>query len=494
MEPRFGQDFSRVRVHTDAKAAESARAVDALAYTVGRDVVFGEGLYAPGKASGRRLLAHELTHTIQQSQDQSAAGQAHGSLQVSNPGDGFERDAEVQAEQATQGRIISPAPVQGRLGVARLQRQADIRQAPPGLPCVLTTGRGHLPGINLLFNVSASTITSDNSVRIAAFVSAWVTAGSRNDVNVDGYASVDGPQSLNWRLSCDRAESVKAELIRQGVPAGRILTFAHGETTEFSSSNLEANRRAILSTISMPSPVIPPVRPPLPQNRVPPTGPFLDLQIACVTDEGGCSNPSAIPGFDARCRAVNRYAGPLLVQEDLICNTPGMGIARSLNRAYPNWLNVLPNCPCTRSEAASASNFSRDSNPFLSSFHPGADACFRSNSVASVPGTEHRQQCCYTRSGMLITQGGGAGTPDVWSGFFRHQRIDVQPFNEFNRDYRIYNRFWIPNRGSGCASSNPCINRCEQIFEECMHSQRSGLRCLADRSSCEARCRFSHFC
>ena len=66
MEPRFGHDFSRVRVHTDAKAAESARAVNALAYTVGREVVFGAGQYRPASVSGRRLLAHELTHVAQQ--------------------------------------------------------------------------------------------------------------------------------------------------------------------------------------------------------------------------------------------------------------------------------------------------------------------------------------------------------------------------------------------------------------------------------------------
>lgn len=66
MEPRFGHDFSRVRVHTGARAAESARAVNALAYTVGRDVVFGEGQYAPGASAGRRLLAHELAHVVQQ--------------------------------------------------------------------------------------------------------------------------------------------------------------------------------------------------------------------------------------------------------------------------------------------------------------------------------------------------------------------------------------------------------------------------------------------
>ena len=66
MEPRFGYDFSQVRVHTDAQAAASAQAVGALAYTVGRDVVFGAGQYADGDRSGQRLLAHELTHVVQQ--------------------------------------------------------------------------------------------------------------------------------------------------------------------------------------------------------------------------------------------------------------------------------------------------------------------------------------------------------------------------------------------------------------------------------------------
>ena len=65
-EPRFKHDFSRVRVHTDAKAADTARAVNARAFTRGHDVVFGAGQYAPGTHEGRRLLAHELTHITQQ--------------------------------------------------------------------------------------------------------------------------------------------------------------------------------------------------------------------------------------------------------------------------------------------------------------------------------------------------------------------------------------------------------------------------------------------
>ena len=65
-EPRFGSDFSQVRVHTDTKAAEAARAVNARAFTVGQDIAFGAGQYAPDTAAGRQLLTHELTHVLQQ--------------------------------------------------------------------------------------------------------------------------------------------------------------------------------------------------------------------------------------------------------------------------------------------------------------------------------------------------------------------------------------------------------------------------------------------
>ena len=65
-EPRFGHDFSGVRVHSGGRAGESAKAVNALAYTVGRDIVFGERSFAPQAESGRRLLAHELSHVVQQ--------------------------------------------------------------------------------------------------------------------------------------------------------------------------------------------------------------------------------------------------------------------------------------------------------------------------------------------------------------------------------------------------------------------------------------------
>jgi len=92
METRFGHDFSRVRVHMDAKAAESAQAVNALAYTIGQDVVFGAGKYEPLTGAGQRLLAHELAHVVQQSRG------------------GSEPDAELRADAVAE-RISRGQPV-----------------------------------------------------------------------------------------------------------------------------------------------------------------------------------------------------------------------------------------------------------------------------------------------------------------------------------------------------------------------------------------------
>ena len=94
MEARLGHDFSRVRVHTDAGAAASAQAVDAQAYTVGSDVVFGAGSYAPQTSGGASLLAHELAHTVQQRDAAPAA-----ELSVAPP----DSPAEHHADRAATG-------------------------------------------------------------------------------------------------------------------------------------------------------------------------------------------------------------------------------------------------------------------------------------------------------------------------------------------------------------------------------------------------------
>src|SRR5690348_6540336 len=93
MEKRFGRDFSQVRVHNDGESAAATRAYGALAYTTGQDIVFGPGQYRPSTASGRRLLAHELAHVVQQAGRPSAVPTQN----VSAPGDAAERAADAAA-------------------------------------------------------------------------------------------------------------------------------------------------------------------------------------------------------------------------------------------------------------------------------------------------------------------------------------------------------------------------------------------------------------
>ena len=127
MEPRFGHDFSRVRVHSDAKAAESARAVNALAYTVGRDVVFGAGQYAPGTAAGRRLVAHELTHVVQQGEVADVPA-VQARLDYAHPESAPEREADAASEAVMleQPPSIAETP---QVHVARPMAAAGVAQA-----------------------------------------------------------------------------------------------------------------------------------------------------------------------------------------------------------------------------------------------------------------------------------------------------------------------------------------------------------------------------
>jgi len=107
LEDRMGADFSDVRVHTGAKADESARSINAQAYTVGTDVVFRSGAYEPDTPGGRHVLAHELAHVMQQKAGPVSGTPAAGGISISHPSDSFEQAAERSAAQA-----LSPAPVQ----------------------------------------------------------------------------------------------------------------------------------------------------------------------------------------------------------------------------------------------------------------------------------------------------------------------------------------------------------------------------------------------
>ena len=85
MEPRFGADFSRVRIHTDGQAQQLSQRLNAKAFTTGRDIYFNAGQYAPDTASGRELIAHELAHTIQQGESPRAVQRSELSPSSAGP-------------------------------------------------------------------------------------------------------------------------------------------------------------------------------------------------------------------------------------------------------------------------------------------------------------------------------------------------------------------------------------------------------------------------
>jgi hypothetical protein len=97
MEPAFGADFSGVRVHADAQADTLNRALNARAFTTGQDIFFRQEAYNPGGSSGRELLAHELTHVVQQNDDQ-----VRTKLTVGQPGDRYEQEADRVARTVLQ--------------------------------------------------------------------------------------------------------------------------------------------------------------------------------------------------------------------------------------------------------------------------------------------------------------------------------------------------------------------------------------------------------
>ncbi|TFV58162.1 DUF4157 domain-containing protein [Mycobacterium sp. PS03-16] len=99
MEGRFGHDFGEVRIHTDGAAHDSAKSVNAQAYTVGSNIVFQRDKYDPASHSGKHMLAHELTHVVQQRSGPVDGTETGGGVKVSDPSDRFERDAVANADR-----------------------------------------------------------------------------------------------------------------------------------------------------------------------------------------------------------------------------------------------------------------------------------------------------------------------------------------------------------------------------------------------------------
>jgi hypothetical protein len=105
LERSFSFDFAGVRVHTGSRASESTKALHALAYTTGRDIAFREGSFAPGTPDGRRLLAHELAHVVQQG---AHGGARPGEITIGEPSSPAERAAEQAADAVARGGSAPP--------------------------------------------------------------------------------------------------------------------------------------------------------------------------------------------------------------------------------------------------------------------------------------------------------------------------------------------------------------------------------------------------
>jgi hypothetical protein len=214
MEQRFGHDFGDIRVHTDRKAAESARAINALAFTVGRDVVFGEGGYAPHTNEGRRLMAHELTHTVQQ---RGLSRTHQPDLKMDEPDNSSERAAESAADAITNPpmRLVDT----GSKSDSVVQRKCRTELGSPDPDC--TESDTGAVGWQFLFKVGCDDLLPGEEAKVSKLT-------TRRRLNIHGFASIEGPPTFNMELSCHRANRI-AELVRKARPDCPIArTFKHG--------------------------------------------------------------------------------------------------------------------------------------------------------------------------------------------------------------------------------------------------------------------------
>jgi hypothetical protein len=174
MESKFGHDFSRVRVHVDGSAAQSALMLGAQAYTVGQTIVFGDGQYAPNTTNGRRLLAHELTHTIQQ---RGSLQNSSSELSMTEPNDSSETEAQIAEDAVMRGQSFDSISPTG----AQLARQS------------MDAGRGAAVG------ASATPVPSSTPATRATTSSASAARATRT-IAGDHQACIN--QADEWQANC----------------------------------------------------------------------------------------------------------------------------------------------------------------------------------------------------------------------------------------------------------------------------------------------------
>jgi hypothetical protein len=187
MESRFGHNFGDVRVHTDALAAESARSVNAVAYAVGRDVVFDARQYAPQSPAGEKLLAHELTHVVQQTQRSSGLRYSGSALGLDDSG---EAEAEAEAASAPVGQA-TPLALQ-RKGKPEAKAESKPEKKEPS---------HHALGIEVILDMQVAYATMDTLDQYTYDVSLAKLKVGKHKGRDDGtgFPVLDG-SPINWLL------------------------------------------------------------------------------------------------------------------------------------------------------------------------------------------------------------------------------------------------------------------------------------------------------
>jgi outer membrane protein OmpA-like peptidoglycan-associated protein len=242
MDPRFGRDFGDVRIHADASAAASANAVNARAYTIGPDIVFGDRQYAPQTSEGRKLLAHELAHVVQQS-DSSYAGPA-------------------------------------------LQRAVQEQEFPGGAACKTCARVSICSGIFRL----GSALRAEHKAqrpRIATEIKAALARDPNAKIDIEGQASLTGAAAKNDVLSQQRAGFVRNALAAAGVNSASMNVIAAGSAKSFSDLSQVNLARSRAVRVILPAYLVGPApRPPGPQPQ-PQPGTCQGQLPTGITMDGG---------------------------------------------------------------------------------------------------------------------------------------------------------------------------------------------------------------
>ncbi|NJL22014.1 MAG: DUF4157 domain-containing protein [Leptolyngbyaceae cyanobacterium SM1_3_5] len=223
MESRFGQDLSSVHVHTDSQAAASAQTLNAQAYTVGQHIVFGAGQYAPDSAAGQQLLAHELTHTLQQrSPMTSPSASADRSTAA-------EQEADRAADMVMAGNAIA-VQTTAPIGIARQPAPGGFDLTETASP-MMARAIGSVTIDNFALGKADIPPGRDAELRqTAGRIVTLLKRYSRSTIRVTGHTDRVGTPERNETLGSDRANAVKAVLVSEGVPEEKIQAQSKGET------------------------------------------------------------------------------------------------------------------------------------------------------------------------------------------------------------------------------------------------------------------------